>query len=80
MTAANGPLLSCKGVSKHFGALAAVNNLSFEVAAGEVLGIGGPNGAGKTTLFEVISGLSRASRGSVVFEGRDITALAPEAV
>ena len=71
---------SCKGVSKHFGALAAVNNLSFEVAAGEVLGIGGPNGAGKTTLFEVISGLSRASRGSVVFEGRDITALAPEAV
>lgn len=80
MTAATAPLLSCTGVSKHFGALAAVNNLSFEVAAGEVLGIGGPNGAGKTTLFEVISGLSRATGGSVVFAGRDITALPPEAV
>ena len=79
MTAA-APLLSCKGVSKHFGALAAVNNLSFDVVAGEVLGIGGPNGAGKTTLFEVISGLNRATQGSVIFDGRDITALAPEMV
>ena len=80
MTAAREPLLSCKGVTKHFGALAAVDNLSFDVFPGDVLGIGGPNGAGKTTLFEVISGLSPASSGSVFFDGRDITMLRPEAV
>jgi branched-chain amino acid transport system ATP-binding protein len=67
-------------VSKHFGALAAVNNLSFDVAAGEVLGIGGPNGAGKTTLFEVISGLNPATGGQIIFDGRDITRLSPEAI
>ncbi len=50
MTAAGVPLLSCRNVSKQFGALAAVNDLSFDLAAGEMLGIGGPNGAGKTTL------------------------------
>lgn len=80
MTAATTPLLSCDSVSKHFGALAAVNNLSFDVAEGEVLGIGGPNGAGKTTLFDVISGLSPATGGRVMFEGRDITRLPPEAI
>lgn len=80
MTAARQPLLSCNGVCKHFGALAAVNNLSFDVAEGEVLGIGGPNGAGKTTLFDVISGLSPATAGTVTFGGRDITGLSPEAI
>jgi branched-chain amino acid transport system ATP-binding protein len=80
MTAAGVPLLSCRHVSKHFGALAAVNDLSFDLAAGEMLGIGGPNGAGKTTLFEVISGLNPATSGSVLLEGRDITRLAPEAI
>jgi branched-chain amino acid transport system ATP-binding protein len=78
--AAGAPLLSCRKVSKHFGALAAVNQLSFDLAEGEVLGIGGPNGAGKTTLFEVISGLNPATGGEVVFAGRDITRLAPEAI
>jgi branched-chain amino acid transport system ATP-binding protein len=78
--AASEPLLSCRGVSKLFGALAAVNNLSFDVLPGEILGIGGPNGAGKTTLFEVISGLNPATRGQIVFNGADITHLAPEAV
>lgn len=80
MTAARKPLLSCNGVSKHFGALAAVNNLSFDVAEGEVLGIGGPNGAGKTTLFDVISGLNPATGGTVTFDGQDITRLPPEAI
>jgi branched-chain amino acid transport system ATP-binding protein len=79
-SAASEPLLSCRGVSKLFGALAAVNNLSFDVLPGEILGIGGPNGAGKTTLFEVISGLSPATRGQIIFDGADITHLAPEAV
>lgn len=78
--AAGAPLLSCRKVSKHFGALAAVNQLSFDLAEGEILGIGGPNGAGKTTLFEVVSGLNPATGGEVVFAGRDITRLAPEAI
>ena len=77
MTAA---LLSCVNVSKYFGALAAVHDLSFDLAPGEILGIGGPNGAGKTTLFELISGLNPASEGKILFEGRDITRLAPEAI
>jgi branched-chain amino acid transport system ATP-binding protein len=79
-TAVDPTLLSCRGVSKHFGALAAVNNLSFDLMPGEVLGIGGPNGAGKTTLFEVISGLSLASAGEILFEGRSLRGLAPEKI
>ncbi len=71
-------LLSCQGVSKYFGAMAAVKDLSFEVVPGEVLGIGGPNGAGKTTLFDVISGLNPADTGEVVFAGETITSIAPE--
>ena len=74
------PLLSVRNVTKTFGALAAVKALSFDVAAGEVLGIGGPNGAGKTTLFEVISGLNPASTGTIAFDGRDITQASPEAI
>ncbi len=74
------PLLSVRNVTKSFGALAAVKDLSFDVAEGEVLGIGGPNGAGKTTLFEVISGLNPATAGSIVFAGRDITRASPEAI
>ena len=74
------PLLSIRSVSKFFGALAAVDSLSCELSRGEVLGIGGPNGAGKTTLFDVISGLSPASRGQVLFEGHDITRDSPESI
>ena len=77
---ASGPILACRNISKHFGALAAVHDLSFEVAPGEVLGIGGPNGAGKTTLFEVISGFSPASAGEIAFDGRPITRLPPERI
>jgi branched-chain amino acid transport system ATP-binding protein len=74
------PLLSVRDVSKQFGALTAVKDLSFDVAEGEVLGIGGPNGAGKTTLFEVISGLNPASAGRILLEGSDITHAPPEAI
>ncbi len=74
------PVLSVRNVSKHFGALAAVKDLSFDVAPGEVLGIGGPNGAGKTTLFEMISGLNPATSGTISFAGRDITHASPEAI
>jgi branched-chain amino acid transport system ATP-binding protein len=80
MTADQSPILSCRDVSKRFGALTAVSHLSFDVTRGEVLGIGGPNGAGKTTLFEVISGLSPASEGSIILDGQDITSLAPHEI
>lgn len=73
-------LLVCTGVTKQFGSLAAVKNLSFSARRGEILGIGGPNGAGKTTLFDVLSGLNPATAGQVLLEGRDITRAAPEAI
>jgi branched-chain amino acid transport system ATP-binding protein len=66
------PLLDCRGVRKSFGAMVAVKDVSFAIHKGEVLGIGGPNGAGKTTLFELISGLSPADRGEILFEGQRI--------
>ena len=74
------PLLSCRGISKYFGAMAAVKDLSFDVNPGEVLGIGGPNGAGKTTLFDVISGLNPADSGQVLFGGENVTKLSPERI
>jgi branched-chain amino acid transport system ATP-binding protein len=67
-------------VTKQFGALTAVNKMSFTLMPGEVLGIGGPNGAGKTTLFEAISGLNPATSGEIIFQGRNITGLPPEAL
>ncbi len=66
-------MLVCSAVTKRFGALAAVEDLSFEVEPGVVLGIGGPNGAGKTTLFDVISGLQPMTSGKVVLGGTDIS-------
>lgn len=78
--AISSPLLSCRNVSKYFGAMAAVKDFSFDLEAGEVLGIGGPNGAGKTTLFELISGLNPADEGRIVFAGRDIQSLSPHAI
>jgi branched-chain amino acid transport system ATP-binding protein len=74
------PLLVCHGISKYFGAMAAVKDLSFEVNRGEIFGIGGPNGAGKTTLFDVISGVVPADAGRVVFDGYDITTAPPHRV
>ena len=80
MSAGPAPLLRCRGVSKYFGALAAVKSLSFDVAEGETLGIGGPNGAGKTTLFEVISGLDPADEGSIELAGEAIERVPPATV
>lgn len=74
------PLLSCRSVSKYFGAMAAVKDLSFDVVDGEVLGIGGPNGAGKTTLFDVISGINPAESGKVTFAAQNITKMRPERI
>lgn len=74
------PILTCEGVSKHYGALKAVNAVDLTVRRGEILGIGGPNGAGKTTFFDVLSGLAPATAGRVMLNGTDITRAAPERV
>jgi len=73
-------LLDVAGLSKYYGGLAAVSDLSFSVARGQIFGIAGPNGAGKTTLFDVISGHARASGGSVALEGRSIERLPAHAI
>jgi len=68
-------LLRVRGLSKDFGGLAAVSNVSFEIGQGEILGLIGPNGAGKTTVFNLISGTLSPTRGSVAFAEADITQL-----
>lgn len=67
-----GPLLRIELLSKHFGGIAAVNKVSFDIERGQRIGLIGPNGAGKTTLFNMITGFIRADSGKVVFDGRDI--------
>ena len=71
------PILECRGVSKHYGALAAVDGVDLSIAAGQTIGIGGPNGAGKTTFFDLISGLTPVSDGEVLFNGEPITGIPP---
>jgi branched-chain amino acid transport system ATP-binding protein len=71
--AARTPFLRMENVSRHFGTLKAVDDVSFDMAAGELRAVIGPNGAGKTTFFNLISGLLPPSRGRVIFEGEDIT-------
>jgi len=70
-------LLELSGVTRQFGGLRAVSNVTLSVAQGEVLGLIGPNGAGKTTLVNVITGVHAASAGRVRFAGEDITRLRP---
>jgi len=71
------PVLSIDGATKWFGALAAVNNVSFAVKPREVLGLIGPNGAGKSTLLNLITGMLKPNSGTIYFQGSDITRLAP---
>lgn len=68
-------LLEARGLSKRFGGLAAVDDLSFSVEPGEIFAIIGPNGAGKTTTLNLLSGLLTPTSGSLVLDGREITAL-----
>ncbi|MGH8738845.1 MAG: ABC transporter permease subunit [Burkholderiales bacterium] len=75
-----GPVLWIENATKRFGALAAVNDVSFEVRPGEVLGLIGPNGAGKTTLLNLITGTAKPNAGRIVFLGGDVTALPPRAI
>jgi branched-chain amino acid transport system ATP-binding protein len=72
-------MLVLDGVTRDFGGLRVLDRVSFTVADGAISGLIGPNGAGKTTLFNIISGLLRPTKGSVLFDGADITGLsAPE--
>lgn len=70
-------MLSIENVTKRFGGLIALDNISFKVDEGELMGLIGPNGAGKTTLFNVITGFYKPEGGKVVYKGRNITGLAP---
>ncbi|MEW6602223.1 MAG: ABC transporter ATP-binding protein [Nitrospirota bacterium] len=72
-------ILEVKNVTKTFGGLTAVSDLSFQIEKGEIFGIAGPNGSGKSTLFNVISGFDPGT-GDIVFDGRNINRLAPHQI
>jgi len=69
------PLLRVDRVSKQFGGLTVLHDVSFDVADGEIVGLVGPNGSGKTTMINVISGVHRADTGTIWFEGRQVQKL-----
>ncbi len=73
-------LLEVEQVSRRFGGLNALKNVTFSVSAGEIVGLIGPNGAGKTTCFNVVSGVLPPSDGSIRFKGRSIVGMKPSAV
>ena len=77
MPSAGEPLLSARGVSKHFGGVTALADYQVEIPAGILMGLIGPNGAGKTTVFNILSGVLPPSQGRVLLRGRDITELKP---
>ena len=72
-------LLEVNQVSKRFGGLTANQDVSFNVNAGQVVGLIGPNGAGKTTLFNCVAGFFAPTSGSILLGGRNIAGLPPEA-
>jgi branched-chain amino acid transport system ATP-binding protein len=74
------PLLEVRGLTKHFGGVAAVNGVTLRVFAGQVVSVIGPNGSGKTTTFNLIGGQLRPEAGEVVFDGTPITGLEPDRI
>lgn len=73
-------LLSVRGLGKRYGGLTALNDVSFDVAPGQIVGVMGANGAGKTTLFSLIAGNSRPSAGEIMFEGSPVVGLRPDQI
>lgn len=71
------PLLEARGVTKYFGAITALKDVTFHVDAGEALGVVGDNGAGKSTLMKILSGLYQPSEGTLHFEGRPVSFASP---
>jgi len=74
------PILTTTRVSKIFGGLVAVNDVTFDIPRRRIVSIIGPNGAGKTTFFNMLTGLYRASTGRITFEGKDITRTRPDKI
>ena len=74
------PLLEAKALTRRFGGLVAVNNVSFNVNEGEIFGLIGPNGAGKTTLFNLVTGLIYPSDGQMLYRGNKISNLRPHQI
>lgn len=73
-------LLAIRNLTKHFGGLVAVSDVSLDVFPGEILGLIGPNGAGKSTIFNLITGVHKLTNGSVTFKGREITGMKTHAI
>ena len=73
-------LLEASGVSKNFGGIRALDQASFNIAAGEIYGLIGPNGAGKTTLFNLLTGIYPPSAGGFRFDGRSLAGLTPDRI
>jgi simple sugar transport system ATP-binding protein len=73
------PLLEARGIVKYFGAITALDGVSFHVNGGEVLGVVGDNGAGKSTLMKILAGLYPPSEGTLVFEGKPVQFFSPKA-
>ncbi|MBA4369784.1 MAG: ABC transporter ATP-binding protein [Desulfobacterium sp.] len=71
-------IIDIKGLTKHYGRLKAVDDVSFSVEHGMIFGILGPNGAGKTTLFNTITGKYRPKSGSILLKGKDVTGFKPD--
>ncbi len=74
------PFLKVNSVTRRFGGVVAVDNVSFELQRGELFGLIGPNGAGKTTLFNIITGLTAPTAGQINFRGQDITRFPPHRI
>lgn len=72
------PYLQVKGITKRFGGLVAVDNVSFEVEKGEIISIIGPNGAGKTTVFNILTGVYQIEEGEIIFDGKPIQNKPPQ--
>ncbi|MGB2924046.1 MAG: ABC transporter ATP-binding protein [Limnothrix sp.] len=74
------PILEIRDLTRRFGGLVAVNNVSFQVEVGEIFGLIGPNGAGKTTFFNMLTGMIPPSLGTVVYRGQEIQGFAPHKI
>lgn len=73
-------IVECRNVAKHFGGVHALEDVSLDIRAGELIGLVGPNGSGKTTLVNLLSGAFRPTRGEIRVDGQDITRLAPHRI
>lgn len=77
-TGETAPVLEARGITMRFGGTVALNDVSLEVPAGEIVGLIGPNGAGKTTLFHILSGLLRPTRGAVLLKQQNVSTASPQ--